>query len=181
MKTRIIMLGLHSLILLLLSCSSPNTQNYKIKSNYQILTDSKSSKPIISGAIEWNEWKDKSLWNLTAIESKSADILLSKSVCSVINNNNYFLLIYAGSWCEDSESQLPIISKIFEKGGLKSSRYQLLGVDRDKRGFELEKLKFVVNTVPTVIVLLDGKEIGRIEEFPKKSWEQDILSIIYKN
>lgn len=178
---KLILLAIPSVIVMLFGCSSSKKLSFKMKSNYQILSDSKSSKPIISGAIEWEEWKDNALWNLPAMESKSADILISKSVCSVVNNGNYFILIYAGSWCEDSESQLPIIFKVFEKGGMKSSKYQLLGVDRDKNGYGLEKLAISAQKVPTLVILYDGKEIGRIEELPQKSWEQDILSIIYKN
>lgn len=169
-------------LILCISCSTSQYSKYKIKSNYQITPDTKSASPIISGAIEWREWQEKSMWNLNAIESKTVDILLARSISNIINNGNYFLIIYAGSWCDDSESQLPIIFKMFDKGEMNSSKYQLIGVDRNKNSYNiLSEYQFRPTKVPCLIILHNNKEIGRVEELPEKSWEQDILSILYRN
>lgn len=170
-----------STIVLFSSCSTHKYGAYKMESNYIVFPDTKSASPIISGAIEWREWQEQSLWNLKAMEAKSVDILLARSISNIINNGDYFLIIYAGSWCEDSESQLPIIFKIFEKGGMKSSKYQLIGTDRNKQSYNISDNKFRPEKVPSLIILHDNKEIGRIEELPAKSWEQDLIAILYRN
>jgi len=176
---RILSLVIMSFVLCF-SCSTSHYSQYKMKSNYRITPDTKSAAPVISGAVEWREWQEQSMWNLKAMESKSVDLLSARSICNIINNGDYFLIIFAGSWCEDSESQLPIIFKMFEKGGINPSKYQLIGVDRDKKAYNTEKLDFSVLKVPTLIILHNNKEIGRVEELPEKSWEQDIISVLYR-
>ncbi len=181
MANRIVLKILLISTIICVACSASQYSEYKIKSDYQITQDTKSAAPIISGAIEWHQWREQSLWNFKAMDSKSVDLLLARSICNIINNGDYFLIIFAGSWCEDSESQLPIIFKLFEKGGLKSSKYQLIGVDRNKEAYNISNLKYSPDKVPSLIILHNNAEIGRVEELPEKSWEQDIISILYRN
>jgi hypothetical protein len=35
-----------------------------------------------------------------------------------------------------------------------------------------------INKVPTMIIIKNGKEIGRIEEFPEDTWENDLIKIL---
>ncbi|MDD3125117.1 MAG: thioredoxin family protein [Candidatus Kapabacteria bacterium] len=166
--------------LICLNCSSHKEFAYKFDSDYIVFED-EAGKEVLSGAVTWKEWLDDVSWNRKTAMSTTADPLVSRSVCNVINNGKYFLLIFAGTWCEDSRSQLPIIFKMIQLGKLKESRYQLIGVDKDKVAYKLENLDIKVNKIPAIVIFDHDKEIGRIEEFPDKSWEQDILNILYKN
>lgn len=163
---------------MIVSCSSGN-KIYRQQSNYQITQISEQSAPIISGAIEWKDFMQKSKWNTRSVDNKSADILISKSVCNVINNGDYFIYIIANSFSQIAESQVPIIFKIFEIGKLKDSKYQLYSADRNNIIYGYGNIYF--KEIPTVIIHYKSKEIGRISNLPKVSWEQDILSILYKN
>lgn len=165
-------------ITMMLSCSS-GTTIYKQQNNYQINQLSPNSLPIISGAIKWQDFLEKSKWNISATENKSADILISKSLCNVINNGDYFLQVITNSFTMLAESQVPVIFKIFEIGKLQENKYQLYSADKDNIIFGNGDIFF--KAVPTVIIKYKNKEIGRITELPKISWEQDILSILYKN
>lgn len=167
-----------SIGLALSSCSSGGGA-YVQKSNYQMTQVSKSSAPIISGAILWEDFLEKSHWHKNATDTKSADILISKSVCNVINNGDYFLQIITNTHSQMAESQLPIIFKIFEIGKLKNEKYQLYSANKENYIYGYNEIFF--EAVPTLIINYKGKEIGRISELPKVSWEQDILSILYKN
>lgn len=164
--------------IVLLSCSGGGGV-YVQKSDYQMTQVSKSSAPIISGAILWEDFLEKSHWHKNAIDTKSADILISKSVCNVINNGDYFLQLITNTHSTMAESQLPIIFKIFEIGKLKKEKYQLYSANKEDYIHGYNEIFF--DAVPTLIINYKGEEIGRISGLPKVSWEQDILSILYKN
>lgn len=54
----------------------------------------------------------------------------------------------------------------------------MLGVDREKREPSATAEKWNINKVPTVVVLSQGKELGKIVEYPEANWEDDILKIL---
>ena len=88
------------------------------------------------------------------------------------------VLLFLGTWCSDSISEAPKTIKIFETVNSPNFYLQLYGVDRAKQdGLGLAG-KFDVKRVPTVIFLQDGKELGRIVEYPNKTMEEDILAIL---
>ena len=89
--------------------------------------------------------------------------------------------IFAGSWCGDSKEELPIIFSIFDKTGIDTTKYKIYGVDRDKEepsGIAEQKN---IEKVPTLIILSQGREIGRIVEFPNDSWINNMFEILIKN
>lgn len=165
--------------LILNSCSSSPKNDYIQESNYEIIKFNENSVPIISGAIKWDEFLEKSKWNKFSTENKSADVLISKSLCNIINNGDYFLKIITNTHSTLAESQTPVIFRIIEIGKLKPSKYQLYSANKENIIYAHQELYF--NSIPTLIILHKNKEIGRITSLPKVSWEQDILSILYKN
>lgn len=58
---------------------------------------------------------------------------------------------------------------------------QIFALDRDKKGRNGEEKQYKITNVPTVIVLQDGNERGRITETVKQNVESDLLEIINKN
>jgi hypothetical protein len=54
----------------------------------------------------------------------------------------------------------------------------LYGVDRHKKDPSGEAKRWHISRIPTVIILSRDREIGRIVENPKVSWEDDILNIL---
>ncbi|MFA5512659.1 MAG: hypothetical protein WC313_09420 [Candidatus Kapaibacterium sp.] len=63
---------------------------------------------------------------------------------------------------------------------INSSSIILSGVGRDKKILNDTYKYLNITHVPTLIILRNNSEQGRIEEFPKICWEQDILEIISK-
>ncbi len=168
-------------ILFLWACSSANKPtNYKFEADYTVKSDSKNGKPSITGPIEWEQWIDASLWSNRGKTPVSTDALICKQIGRIAKSSNYFFLVFAGSWCEDSESQVPIIYDIFKKAEISNSQIQLFGVDQDKNEPTGTSKIFSVDKAPTLVILLNGTEIGRIEEFPTNTWEQDIINLLYK-
>ena len=77
------------------------------------------------------------------------------------------LLVFMGTWCEDSHFVVPKLYSLTDAAGFKSSNITLVGVDRDKKTLSHLSEAMNVTKVPTIIVMRNGKEEGRVVEFGK--------------
>jgi len=84
--------------------------------------------------------------------------------------------IFFGTWCHDSQREVPKVLRILQETNKVS--YQLIALDMYKSDpkelGESNKVKYT----PTFIVKLEGKEIGRIVERPEQSLVTDISAFI---
>ncbi|MGH2664453.1 thioredoxin family protein [Flavobacterium sp.] len=88
------------------------------------------------------------------------------------------IIIFMGTWCEDSQHQVPAFYKVLEQLGFDEKNSTLIITDRTKTTPDhLEKDKNITN-VPTFIFYKNGKEIHRIVETPVNSLEEDMFKII---
>lgn len=92
--------------------------------------------------------------------------------------SNIQILVFLGTWCPDSEREVPRFLKLMELTKGVPITYQLIGLDRSKRdAFGLAE-KYQIEFVPTFVVIHHNEEIGRIVESATVSLEQDLLEII---
>jgi thiol-disulfide isomerase/thioredoxin len=88
------------------------------------------------------------------------------------------LVIFAGTWCEDSQVILPGLYKWASAEGFPENRISLFGVDRDKKTVGDLAGAFGITNVPTIIVMKGGKEQGRVVEYGKTGrWEEELSAI----
>ena len=81
--------------------------------------------------------------------------------------SQFQMVVFFGTWCEDSQNLLPVFYRLVDKSNFPASNITLIGVDRDKTTLdELHKAFNIIN-VPTFIVMKDGKEVGRVVEYGK--------------
>ena len=85
-----------------------------------------------------------------------------------------------GTWCSDSQDQVPRFYKILDMLKFDYSILSLICVDRTKSAPGIELAPLNINLVPTFIFYRNDKEIGRIIETPTISLEKDMLLIIDK-
>jgi len=86
--------------------------------------------------------------------------------------------VFMGTWCEDSQREVPAFFKILDEADYESDTVKLITVSEDKTvPEELVKGKNITN-VPTFIFMKDGKELGRIVEYPLESLEKDMAKIL---
>ncbi|MEO9022302.1 MAG: thioredoxin family protein [Ginsengibacter sp.] len=95
------------------------------------------------------------------------------------NKDKIYFLIFGGTWCEDTHFILPKFFKIQEASGFPENRITLFAVDREKNtAGNIAKAMNVTHT-PTIIVMKDGKEIGRLIEYGKTGyWDKELTDII---
>ena len=83
------------------------------------------------------------------------------------NANTIELLVFMGTWCEDSHFIIPKFYTLLDAAGFPLDRVTLIGTDRSKKTLShLAEALGIIN-VPTIMIMKDGKEIGRVVEYGK--------------
>ena len=104
---------------------------------------------------------------LTALDSRLEDIEI---------------LMFMGTWCEDSRVETPQFYRILDHLGYNLSGMTVVALERlESRELvspQHEEADYNISHVPTFIFIRDGKEIGRITEYPEKTLEKDMVRII---
>lgn len=76
-------------------------------------------------------------------------------------------LVFMGTWCHDSQFIIPKFFNFVDAAGFSADRITLIGTDRNKKTIShLTDALGVVN-VPTILVMKNGKELGRVVEYGK--------------
>lgn len=83
------------------------------------------------------------------------------------NADSIQLLTFMGTWCEDSHNIIPKFYSLLDVAGFSKDRVTLIGVDRNKKTLSHLAEALNVKNVPTIIVLKNGKELGRVVEYGK--------------
>ena len=92
------------------------------------------------------------------------------------------LVIFLGTWCEDSQVIIPKLFPFFDAAGFSNDRVTLIGVDRNKKSISHIADAFNVINVPTVIVMKEGRELGRVVEYGRFGIvEKELAEIADKN
>ena len=85
--------------------------------------------------------------------------------------------ILFGTWCHDSEREVPRMLKLLTASGVKEDNISLISLDIRKEEPEGRAKALGVRFTPTFIFLTGGTEMGRIVERPNVNLEQDIKAM----
>ena len=83
------------------------------------------------------------------------------------NGSKFQMIIFVGTWCEDTQNLLPVFYRLVNKSGYDENNITLVAVDREKTTLDNLHKAFSIADVPTFIVMKDGKEVGRVVEYGK--------------
>lgn len=88
-------------------------------------------------------------------------------------------VVFGGTWCEDTQNILPKFFKLQEESGISENNISFYGVDRTKKTLGNLTAAFKITNVPTIIVMKDGKEIGRVVEYGKTGkWDAELAALV---
>ena len=94
----------------------------------------------------------------------------------------FYILVFMGTWCSDSQREIPGFIKILEEAEFPMKRLKIVAVHDKGKFYKMspndEQWGLQIVKVPTFIFLKDGKEVNRIVESPRVTLESDILKII---
>lgn len=91
---------------------------------------------------------------------------------------NYTLEVFMGTWCGDSQREVPRLYKVLDAVHFDYSKMKLYTVNRDKKTVDDKQDGKRINYVPTIIIYKGTKEIGRIVESPIETLEKDFVIIL---
>ena len=86
--------------------------------------------------------------------------------------------ILFGTWCHDSEREVPRMLKLLAASGVKEDNISLISLDIRKEEPEGRAKALNVRFTPTFIFFSDDVELGRIIERPVQSLPADIAAMV---
>jgi len=183
-KTILIAFALISLV----SCKdqTQKTQQGGTENTQEIYTSDKlvddpenEGEKMLLGKVSHADFKNDSLFpwmseNFKAYKPDSITLIeLKKELKGV------YIKAFMGTWCEDSQREVPHFYKILKSIGINEERIEIVAVSHDKdtpQGYEKD---LNIGYVPTFIFYKQEKELGRFVEYAQRATlEEDILTIV---
>ena len=94
--------------------------------------------------------------------------------------NDLELIVFLGTWCSDSHTLVPSFIKFIESIEYPTEKIQLYGVDRKKETKGIEHRLYHVERVPTIIIMRNNMEVGRITETVEKNIVATLRQLLEK-
>ena len=88
------------------------------------------------------------------------------------------VLIFFGTWCHDSQREVPRMLKILEAVGLPADNIEMVTLDYSKTAPGGRAVANAIEFTPTFIFFRHQTEIGRIVEKPATSLEEAISELL---
>ena len=131
------------------------------------------TKNDIAGNSAFNSWYGG---NQNAYKPDPAIVSAMESVKGKVQ-----FVIFGGTWCEDTQFIIPKFFKLQEMSGIADSSISFFAVDRKKKTLGNIADAFHITNVPTIIVMKDGKETGRLVEYGTTGkWDTELAEILKK-
>ena len=95
-----------------------------------------------------------------------------------LDNDEYRILVFMGTWCGDSKRQVPKFYKVMDQLGFPEKNIELVNVYRELDQYKMspggEEVGLNIHRVPTFIFYKNDQEVGRIVESPITSMTTDV-------
>lgn len=88
------------------------------------------------------------------------------------------ILVFFGSWCQICKHELPALLATLDAARNPNLKLALVAVDENVAEPKDLISQYRIIATPTILVLVDGQELGRIEEEAKVSVEADLAGIL---
>lgn len=143
-----------------------------------IVTSKKDADGYLVGIANRFDFEDQAykVW----FESRYEDFITNKEIINNISKhiNQLTIKVFMGTWCEDSQREMPKFYKILDETKFDMNYFQLICVDRSKTTEDHLEKNLNIMRVPTIIFYKNNREIGRFVEHPRETLEKDILKIV---
>jgi len=89
-----------------------------------------------------------------------------------------YVKVFMGSWCEDSQREVPALLKLLDLADFDSSQLEIIAMTHDKDTPENYEADYQIEFIPTIMFFKDGSELNRIVEYTQETLELDMLKIL---
>ena len=148
------------------------------ESKYDVLKDKKNGLVVIKGECNFDDLLRQPSFNW--LQKGSINYKPDTAKLSYLKRHikDYEMVVFMGTWCDDTWNILPKLYKILQLTGYPMSSYSMYGVDRAKTTKFVEHKLYKIENVPTIMLFRGNKEVGRMTETIKKSVESDLAKLI---
>lgn len=153
------------LFIFLIICTASFAQ--PVVHSYEISTDEKTGTKVLKGLLHRSDIESDTSFKWFKDNMKYGQADASAVAAFQKNASKFQIIVFGGTWCEDTQNLLPVFYRLIDKSGYPDSSVTLIGVDRPKTTLDNLHKAFNIIDVPTFIVMHDGKEIGRVVEYGK--------------
>ena len=101
-----------------------------------------------------------------------------KEITAIQKVQGKSILVLFGTWCHDSEREIPRLLKLLEVSNVQLAALSLRALNYSKQDTQGLHHTYQLNFTPTIILLDGKKELGRIVEFPKVSLGEDLANML---
>jgi thiol-disulfide isomerase/thioredoxin len=162
-------------ILILISISAVAQKTYEV-----IVDTSRENPKMLKGIIKKSDLANDSSFKWYAESQRIYSHPDTAAVAAFRNNKDkIYFLVFGGTWCEDTHFVLPKFYKIQEASGFPEDHIMVFALDRSKSTTGNIARAMNVTHTPTIVVIKDGKELGRLVEYGKTGkWDEELAAII---
>lgn len=165
---------LTTVIIAIAICSSVFPQD-----QYEVSRDAKNGSKVLKGIISRDLLLNDTSFKWWTENQKNYTLNANAISAMQKNRDTLQLLVFMGTWCDDSQFIIPKLYSLIDASGFPESRITLIGVDRSKKTLSHLAEALDITNVPTIIVLKGGKELGRVVEYGKSGlFDKDLGEII---
>lgn len=147
------------------------------QTQYEVLKDHDGSK-ILKGIISRETLSGDSAFKWLSLNMKPYPPEKEAAVKFARQKDSLQLLVFLGTWCEDSHVIIPKLFSFLDATGFSNDRVTVVGVDRNKKTISHLTDALHVLNVPTIIVMKEGKELGRVVEYGRYGMIENELAEI---
>jgi thiol-disulfide isomerase/thioredoxin len=168
-------------LILIAICLLTAVNTLVAQTQYQSINDSQHpASKILKGVISREIIKNDSAYKwYAANEGRNAHTDNEIIKAFEKHKDSVSFIVFGGTWCEDTQFILPKFFLLQEKAGITDDHTTLFAVDRQKQTIANLSAAFNIKNVPTIIVMKDGKEIGRVVEYGKTGkWDKELADIL---
>lgn len=146
--------------------------------DFNKLTISEEDEEILLGSIDRKGLQRSQFkpWFDSIYTNYSVDTTLVAKVKPLLEDVD--IRIFMGTWCEDSQREVPALFKILDETSFYTENLYLTAVNREKTTPQGLEKDYNIEYVPTIILLTGNSELGRIVEYPIETLEKDLHAIL---
>ena len=133
---------------------------------YEVITEA-SGKKILKGIISRDQIEKDTSYGWYAQNLKGYNPNADAVTAFKQYGDSIQLLVFMGTWCGDSHYIIPKFYALTDAAGFSPDRITLIGVDRTKKTISHLTDALNIKNVPTIMVMKNGKELGRVVEYGK--------------
>ena len=161
-------------ILLMLTAVSFSQTQYEVSPD-----PNHPERRILKGIINKEIIKNDTAYKWYAENQKTYNNPDTAIVGALHRGTNVNYIVFGGTWCGDTQYILPKFFTLQEKAGIADDKISFFAVDRQKKTLGNIAAALNITNVPTIIVMKNGKEAGRVVEYGKTGkWDKELADIV---